>query len=210
MKTTNKICAMIIALTIVLCVLLSSCGEPEEYIPVSVSTTEKTTAAPEEVKYSDYEMFGARMGMSIEEAEQSAGGNVQTVSNETGTLFFAVGRKNLPFTVENEITYLYYIFDGRGRLCEIQYAVTQNKSFSLNNALLFYDGQYGRHVSYQPSKGKTNYVWYKGGVYILITSIDHGETAMSFIAEDYFNQLNPEEAGLYAEMINSSANQGGR
>ncbi|MBQ5995640.1 MAG: hypothetical protein IJL63_07270 [Clostridia bacterium] len=200
-----KACISIVLAAVTFCVLFASCGEPEQYTPVSVTTTETTTVAPDVIKYSDYEVFGAKMGMSIEEAEQSVGGGVQTVSNDTGTLFFALWRKNLPFTVENEDTLLYYIFDGRGRLCEIQYAITNKEHFSLSNALKFYDGQYGKHVEYEASRGKMNYIWYKGGVYILITDIEGGETAMSFVAEDYFNQLNPEEAGRYAELQQQNA-----
>ena len=212
MTKLGRISISIILVTVTLCLIFSSCGEPEVYTPVSVSTTEKTTAAPEEFVYSDYEVFGAKMGMSIEEAEQSAGGNVQTISSDTGTLFFALYKRNLPFTVENEDTLLYYIFDGKGRLCEIQYAINNKENFSLSNALKFYDGQYGVHAEYQPSKGKTNYIWYKGGVYILITYIEGGEIAMSFIAEQYFNQLNPEEAVAYAQLINtpSQTQQGGQ
>lgn len=198
MKKILLICVLLIAATVCICVLLTSCGDPEIFESVTVTTTEKPTEEKVTYKYSDYQVFGARMGMDIEEVKASIGRDFAVQVNDTGIVFFITEQKGLPFTRETDSTLMYYIFDGKARLAEIQYASSTDNGFVLNNALVFYDSQYGPHAEYSPAEGKMNYIWYKGGVYILITSLSNGENAMSFIGEDYFKDINPEEAEAYA------------
>ena len=50
-------------------VLLTSCGKPEEFVPAPVITTGEATTEAVTYKYSNLDVFGAKMGMSIEETQ---------------------------------------------------------------------------------------------------------------------------------------------
>ena len=52
-------------------VLLTSCGKPEEFVPAPVITTGEATTEAVTYKYSNLDVLGAKMGMSIEETQNT-------------------------------------------------------------------------------------------------------------------------------------------
>ena len=179
-----------IAILLVLAsVLLTSCGKAEEFEPAPIITTERKTTEAVTYKYSNLDVLGAKMGMSIEEIQV----------NDSAVPFFAIKKSGLPFVSEDVESVVYFIYDYNMRLCEIQYATTEKTGFVLNDAISSYDKKFGKHAVVTYETNKTNYVWYQGGVYIIVTTTNNGKNALSFFDEDYFAKSNPEEVKAYAQ-----------
>ncbi len=187
-------------LILVISLVLTSCGKPEEFKPAPIITTTETTTEEPTYKYSDFELFSTRMGMSIEETQKALGVQAAVYTNDNGTVYFTVNKRDLDFVADGYESSVYFIYNGDLRLCEVQYLSTEKTGFVLKDAVSSYDKQYGKHAVVHPDASKTNYVWYKDGVYLLITTVSNGQNAMSFFEEDYFEKSNPEEANAYAQL----------
>ena len=94
---------------------------------------------------------------------------------------------------------VYFIFDYNMRLCEVQYATSEKTGFVLKDAISTYDKNFGKHAEVKYEENKTNYVWYQGGVYIIVTTTKNSQSAVSFFDENYFAKSNPEEVKAYAQ-----------
>lgn len=189
-----------IAILLVLAsVLLTSCGKAEEFEPAPIITTERKTTEAVTYKYSNLDVLGAKMGMSIEETQNALGVKTEIQVNDSAVPFFAIKKSGLPFVSEGVESVVYFIYDYNMRLCEIQYATTEKTGFVLNDAISSYDKKFGKHAVVTYETNKTNYVWYQGGVYIIVTTTNNGQNALSFFDEDYFAKSNPEEVKAYAQ-----------
>ena len=189
-----------IAILLVLAsVLLTSCGKAEEFEPAPIITTERKTTEAVTYKYSNLDVLGAKMGMSIEETQNALGVKTDIQVNDSAVAFFAIKKSGLPFVSEGVESVVYFIYDYNMRLCEIQYATTEKTGFVLNDAISSYDKKFGKHEEVTYDTNKTNYVWYQGGVYIIVTTTNNGQNALSFFDEDYFAKSNPEEVKAYAQ-----------
>ncbi len=197
MNKLKVICAAILILTVASSVLLTSCGKDESFVPVTVITTQPQTTEPETFVYSEFEMFGTKMGMSIEEAQKALDVPIEVYTSDKGLLYFIVQKKDLLFVNKDIDTTVFFIFNEKGRLCEIQYASTEENGFVLKDAIANYDSQYGKHIEDNSDETKKNYVWYKDGVYIVITTVIDGQNAMSFFDKEYFEKNYPEDAQAY-------------
>lgn len=189
-----------IAIVLVLTsVLLTSCGKPEEFEPAPIiTTTEKITEAVT-YKYSNLDVLGTKMGMSIEETQNALDVKAEIQVNDKAVPFFTIKKTGLPFVSENEECIIYFIYNYDMRLCEVQYISSEKTGFVLSEAISSYNKKFGKYaeVAYD---NKTNYVWFQGGVYIIITKTNNGQFAMSFFEEDYFAKSNPKEFKAYAEL----------
>lgn len=192
--------APVAILLVLVSVFLTSCGQPEEFKPAPIITTTETTTEEVTYKYSELDVLGTKMGMSVEETQNALGIKASLYLNDSSVAYFVVNKKGLPFVSDGCESSVYFIYDSDMRLCEVQYLSTVNTGFVLKDALSTYDRQYGKHAELKVDESKTNYIWYKDGVYILITTVSTGQNAMSFFGEDYFNKTNPEEAKAYASL----------
>ena len=77
MKNIKIICAFILISAVFSTVLLTSCGKQESFVPVSVTTTSPQTTEAETFIYRELDIFGAKMGMSLEETQQAIGAPVE-------------------------------------------------------------------------------------------------------------------------------------
>lgn len=186
-------------LLVLVSVLLTSCGKTDEFEPAPIITTEKKTTEAVTYKYSNLDVLGAKMGMSIEETQNALGVKAEIQVNDKAVPFFAIKKSGLPFVSEGVESVVYFIYDYNMRLCEIQYATTEKTGFVLNDAISSYDKKFGKHAEVTYETNKTNYVWYQGGVYIIVTTTNNGQNALSFFDEDYFAKSNPEEVKAYAQ-----------
>lgn len=180
-------------------VLLTSCGKPEEFVPAPVITTGEATTEAVTYKYSNLDVLGAKMGMSIEETQNALGVKTEIQVNDSAVPFFAIKKSGLPFVSEGVESMVYFIFDYNMRLCEIQYATSEKTGFVLKDAISTYDKKFGKHAEVKYEENKTNYVWYQGGVYIIVTTTKNSQSAISFFDENYFAKSNPEEVKAYAQ-----------
>ena len=139
------------------------------------------------------------MGMSIEETQNALGVKTEIQVNDSAVPFFAIKKSGLPFVSEGVESVVYFIYDYNMRLCEIQYATTEKTGFVLNDAISSYDKKFGKHAEVTYETNKTNYVWYQGGVYIIVTTTNNGQNALSFFDEDYFAKSKPKEVEAYAQ-----------
>ena len=137
------------------------------------------------------------MGMSLEETQQAIGAPVELYTNESNTMYFVVNKKGLPFVNRDLEASVYFIFNEKARLAEVQYISTEQTGFALKDAITAYDRQYGKHAELQVDATKHNYIWFKDGVYIVITTVTDGQNAMSFFDKDYFEKNHAEEAQAY-------------
>lgn len=192
--------APVAILLVLVSVFLTSCGQPEEFKPAPIITTTETTTEEVTYKYSEFDVLGTKMGMSVEETQNALGIKASLYLNDSSVAYFAVNKRGLPFVSEGCESSVYFIYNSDMRLCEVQYLSTVNTGFVLKEALSTYDRQYGKHAVLKVDESKTNYIWYKDGVYILITTVSSGQNAMSFFEEEYFNKTNPEEAKAYANL----------
>ena len=192
--------APVAILLVLVSMFLTSCGQPEEFKTATKITTTETTTEEVTYKYSELDVLGTKMGMSVEETQNALGIKASLYLNDSSVAYFVVNKKSLPFVTDGCESSVYFIYDSDMRLCEVQYLSTVNTGFVLKDALSTYDRQYGKHAELKVDESKTNYIWYKDGVYILITTVSTGQNAMSFFGEDYFNKTNPEEAKAYANL----------
>jgi len=192
--------APIAILLVSVSVFLTSCGQPEEFKPAPIITTTETTTEEVTYTYSELEVLGTKMGMSVDETQNSLGVRSNIYINENSVPYFVINKTGLPFVSDGYESSVYFIYDNDMRLCEIQYLSTVNTGFVLKDAISSYNKQYGKHAEVKVDESKTNYIWYKDGVYILITTVTSGQNAMSFFGEEYFNKSNPEEAKAYAQL----------
>lgn len=82
-----------IAILLVLAsVLLTSCGKTDEFEPAPIITTEKKTTEAVTYKYSNLDVLGAKMGMSIEETQNALGVKTDIQVNDSAVPFFAIKR----------------------------------------------------------------------------------------------------------------------
>ena len=197
MKNIKIICAFILISAVFSTVLLTSCGKQENFVPVSVTTTSPQTTEAETFIYRELDIFGAKMGMSLEETQQAIGAPVELYTNESNTMYFVVNKKDLPFVNRDLEASVYFIFNEKARLAEVQYISTEQTGFALRDAITTYDRQYGKHAELQVDATKHNYIWFKDGVYIVITTVTDGQNAMSFFDKDYFEKNHAEEAQAY-------------
>ena len=197
MKNIKIICAFVLILSVFSTVLLTSCGKQESFVPVSVTTTSPQTTEAETFIYRELDIFGAKMGMSLEETQQAIGAPVELYTNESNTMYFVVNKKDLPFVNRDLEASVYFIFNEKARLAEVQYISTEQTGFALKDAITAYDRQYGKHAELQVDATKHNYIWFKDGVYIVITTVTDGQNAMSFFDKDYFEKNHAEEAQAY-------------
>ena len=197
MKNIKIICAFILISAVFSTVLLTSCGKQESFVPVSVTTTPPQTTEAETFIYREFDIFGAKMGMSLEETQQAIGAPVELYTNESNTMYFVVNKKDLPFVNRDLEASVYFIFNEKARLAEVQYISTEQTGFALRDAITTYDRQYGKHAELQVDATKHNYIWFKDGVYIVITTVTDGQNAMSFFDKDYFEKNHAEEAQAY-------------
>ena len=80
-----------IAILLVLAsVLLTSCGKAEEFEPAPIITTERKTTEAVTYKYSNLDVLGAKMGMSIEETQNALGVKTDIQVNDSAVAFFAI------------------------------------------------------------------------------------------------------------------------
>lgn len=192
--------APVAILLVLVSVFLTSCGQPEEFKPAPIITTTETTTEEVTYKYSEFELFGTRMGMSVEETQNALGVKSSLYINDSSVAYFVINKGGLPFVADGCQSSVYFIYNSDMRLCEIQYLSNISTGFVLKEALSTYDREYGKHAVVEVDASKTNYVWYKDGVYILITTVSSGQNAMSFFEEEYFNKANPEEAKAYVNL----------
>lgn len=192
----RKIKAIAILLAVI-SVLLVSCRKPEEFEPAPIITTTRAVTEEASYVYSDFKIFNMQMGMSIEETLKAAGQGINLILSEKGQYYFTLNKKGLPFVSKDLEVPVYFIFDGKNRLCEIQYESSASTGFKLDSAIKDYDKKYGKHIVVEDGTGKVNYVWYSEGVYILITTVLNGRNAMTFAGEEFFKQNNPEEYKAY-------------
>ena len=90
-----------IAILLVLAsVLLTSCGKAEEFEPAPIITTERETTEAVTYKYSNLDVLGAKMGMSIEETQNALGVKTDIQVNDSAVAFFAIKKSGLPFVSE--------------------------------------------------------------------------------------------------------------
>ena len=197
MKNIKIICAIILISAVVSTVILTSCSKKDSFVPVTVITTLPQTTEPETFIYRDYEVLGTKMGMSIEEAQLALNVPIEIYTSDKGLLYFITTENNLPFVTGGTETTVYFIFNEKARLCEIQYISTEQTGFVLKDAVAEYEKQFGKHIEIDSEAGKRNYVWYKDGVYILITTVNDGQNAMSFFDKDYFEKNYQDEANAY-------------
>ena len=111
MKNIKIICAFILISAVFSTVLLTSCGKQESFVPVSVTTTSPQTTEAETFIYREFDIFGAKMGMSLEETQQAIGAPVELYTNESNTMYFVVNKKDLPFVNRDLEASVYFIFN---------------------------------------------------------------------------------------------------
>ncbi len=198
------ICLTIIIITVLSTVLFSSCGDMKDFHKVDVTTTTKPVTEPVTYVYSDLEVFGTRMGMSIEEAQQALNVPVEVRFNDNGVVYFPINKTGLDFMKEDLEAAVYFIFDGDIRLSEIQYVSTAESGFVLEEALKKYDSLYGKHVVVEKTEN-VNYIWFKDGDYIIVTTFNSGQNAISFFSKAYFELTKPEDAKEFNEKIQEGA-----
>ncbi len=109
MKNIKIICAFILISAVFSTVLLTSCGKQESFVPVSVTTTSPQTTEAETFIYREFDIFGAKMGMSLEETQQAIGAPVELYTNESNTMYFVVNKKDLPFVNRDLEASVYFI-----------------------------------------------------------------------------------------------------
>ena len=200
MKKIWIICAVLLAVSLSLVVLMTSCKQEETFEKVSVTTTTRPTTVPVTYVYSDYVFLGTRMGMSLEETQAALNEPIEIRTSEKGLIFFATMKKGLEFVKEDAEVAVYFIFDYQARLCEVQYAPTGAKGYVLEKTVDKLEGLYGRHAEVTSEDGKTNYVWFSNGDYIVVTRFADGQNAVSYFGKDYFESTQPEEAKAYKEL----------
>lgn len=188
---------IITVLLIIISVLFTACGQPEQFETAPVITTSAATTEAETYVYSEYSVLGTKMGMSIVQTQNAIGSSAEVSTNNNGNAYFIINKTNLPFVSGNLSASVYFLFDENFRLCGVQYQSTQATGFSLDEAIKNYDGQYGKHISVKNESGNTNYVWYYGGIYAVITVSSGGQNAMSFFGKQYFEKNYKEEANAY-------------
>ena len=197
MNKIKIICALILILTVFSTALLTSCGKSEEFVEVSVVTTLPQVTEEESFVYRELDVFGTKMGMSIEDTQKALNVPVEIYLSDKGLYYFVTPKNDVPFVNADQSTNVFFIFGEKARLCEVQYVSTEQTGFVLNDAIAAYDSQYGRNVEVASDAGKNNFVWYKDGVYIVITTVSDGQNAMSFFDKDYFEKNYQQEANAY-------------
>lgn len=193
MKKIKVIAFVLVAISI----FFTACQKPQEFEPAPIVTTTRAATETETYVYSEFSMFKANLGMSIEETQKAVGQTISLYPSEKGQYYFIVNKTNLPFVNKDTETPVYFIFDGNYRLCEIQYESSKETGFNLDDAIKEYDSKYGKHVQVQSDTDKVNYVWFSQGAYILITTTATGRNAMTFASESFIKQNNPEEYKAY-------------
>jgi len=191
-----SLCVGLLVFAVFATLLLTSCNEQRDFNKVDVITTTKPVTEPVTYVYSDLEIFGTRMGMSLEETQQALGENIEIRFSDLGQVYFAVGRKNLDFVNEGLEAAVYFIYDTDARLCEIQYVSTNDTGFVVKEAVEKFDSLYGRHASIKDEE-KTNYIWFKDGDYMAITTFADGQNSVSYFSKAYFEQTKPEYVAAY-------------
>lgn len=196
MKKILPVCLALLTVTLLVTALFSSCRKKENFRKVDVTTTTAPVTEPVTYFYSELEIVGTRMGMSLEETQQALGVPIAIRTNESGIVYFPTPRKGMEFiNPETEIG-VYFIFDENIRLCELQYAPTAEMGFDLNTAIDTFNGRFGRHAEVS-GEGKTNYVWYGSGDYIVLTAFADGQNAVSYFSRPYFERTQADLAEAY-------------
>ncbi len=200
MKRFFPVCALLLAFVCVAAFMLTSCTQEREFKKVDVVTTEPPVTEGETVNYSELTVFNTRMGMSLEETQKALDTDIEIRFSQTNQVYFAISKnalkEELDFGDSEFDAAIYFIYDGDARLCEVQYVSTDSTGFVLKDATEKFDSLYGRHVAVS-SEGKTNYVWYSKGDYIVISDFDNGQNAISYFERVYFENTQPEEATAY-------------
>ena len=195
--------AAVLVFAAVSAVMLTSCNEQRDFNKVDVVTTTKPVTEPVTYVYSDLEVLGTRMGMSIEETQKVLGVPIEVNFNAFGVPFFAISRTGLDFVNEGVEVAVYFIFDADVRLSEIQYVSTAESGFDKETAIEKFDSLYGGHAE-SVKEGKINYIWFKEGDYIIITCADDGQNAISYFSKAYFELTQPEDTENYNKWRNGN------
>lgn len=200
MRKAFGICAVLLLITVIAVVFLTSCGQKEVFEKVDVVTTTKPVTEPVTYVYSNLDVFGTRMGMSLEETQAALGEPIAIRTNNEGIVFFTINRTGLDFVNEGMEASVYFIYDTDVRLQEIQYASNNDTGFVREEAIRKFDSLYGKRADISYEDGKVNHVWFKDGDYIVITNFADGQNAVSYFSEEYFKTTQPEEAKAYSEL----------
>ena len=198
-----KLCAALLVFAALSTVLMTSCNEQRDFNKVDVVSTTKPVTEPVTYIYSDYEVFGTRMGMSLEETQKALDVPIEVNFNSLGVPYFAINKTGLEFVNEGVEVAVYFIFDGNGRLGEVQYVSTEEFGFNHDEAIEKFDTLYGGHATNE-KEGKTNYIWFKDGDYIIITSTANGQNAISYFSKAYFELIQPDDAETFNNWRNSN------
>lgn len=195
-KKFIALCAGLLVFAVFATLFMTSCNEQRDFNKVDVTTTTAPATEPITFVYSELDVFGTTMGMSLEETQQALGENIEVRFSDSGQVYFAIGKKDLDFVSEGLESAVYFIFDGSARLCEIQYVSTDDTGFDVNEATEKFDSLYGRHATIE-DPGKTNYIWFKDGDYIAVTVFADGQNTVTYFSQAYFEQTKPEYAKVY-------------
>ncbi len=198
-----KLCAAILVFAALSTVLMTSCDNQRDFNKIEVTTVEPTVTEPVTYVYSDLEFLGTRMGMSLEEAQKALDVPIEVNFNSLGVPYFAINKTGLDFVNEGVEVAVYFIFDGNGRLGEVQYVSTGESGFNRDEAIKKFDSLYGGYATIE-KEDKTNYVWFKDGDYIIITCAADGQNAISYFSKAYFEQTQPEDAESFNNWRNSN------
>jgi len=192
-----KLCAALLVFAALSTVLMTSCNDQRDFNKIDVVSTTRPVTEPVTYVYSDYEVFGTRMGMSLEETQKALNEKIEIRFSDSGQVYFAISRNNLDFINEGLDAAVYFIYDNDARLCEIQYVSTNETGFVIKDAAEKFDSLYGKKATVN-DEDRTNYIWYKDGDYIVITTFVDGRNTVSYFAKAYFEQTKPEYAQAYS------------
>lgn len=199
MKAIKIFSLFLVFITLVL--TFSSCKEEEKFektdYTVTTTITEKQT---ENFTFSNFEVFNVKMGMSVSDAQKALNQLVDVKTSDNGEIFFTVNMTDLPFVTKGMACTVYFIFDEKARLVQIQYISLNTTGFKESEVISTFNKNYGKHATNKSTTDKTSYVWLSDDVYIIATVYSNGQNAITYFAKDYFEKNYKTETEAYKNL----------
>lgn len=196
----NKI--LIISLISICVIFLSSCSRNRVFEPSESTAPVQTTAAEETTAYvlspDKFTFSKIQMGMSADDVQITIGQACTVYANEDKQkYYFTNGFKGIAGINKEIEKTIYFIFNAKLQLEEIQYIVNYDDGTTYEDMLKLFKSQFGDYVEITSEIGKKEGVWKFKDVYVVVTKNDTKEIVISYFEKTLFESEYKYEVDLF-------------